>query len=62
MLDVIHIELLPELLTLSFNFNEPIGILVGTQTVTGIIEDLTDDCFMVEGNWYLILDVQGVEP
>ncbi len=65
MYDVHHVEVLPELLTLSLNFKEPIGVLVAGEepyTVTGIVEEIDETCVIMEGRLIQLRDVIGVEP
>ncbi|MFC5532267.1 hypothetical protein [Cohnella yongneupensis] len=64
MLDINHVDALPELFMLSLNFQEPIGILVGGEkpyTVTGIVESFDDLSVKLEGKWIQLSDVLGVE-
>ena len=64
-LDVNHVEVLPELLTLSLNFKEPIGVLVAGDdpyTVTGVVEEIDDTSVILGGRLLRLIDILGVEP
>lgn len=47
-----------ELLTLSCNFSEPIGLIVGDQHITGIVEEIDDDRVRLAGAWYPLKEVR----
>lgn len=64
MYDVNQVESLPELLTLSHNFREPIGVLVSRpqpHIVTGIVEAIGEDDVQLDGEWIQLRDIVGVE-
>ncbi|RED54816.1 hypothetical protein [Cohnella lupini] len=46
-----------ELLTLSYNFGEPIDVLINGHNVTGIVEDLDEQQVKLSGEWYQLRDV-----
>ncbi|WP_156926607.1 hypothetical protein [Cohnella panacarvi] len=65
MYDVHRVEVLPELLTLSLNFKEPIGVLANADqpyTVTGIVEEIDDTSVLLEGRLIQLSNIVGVEP
>ncbi|WP_182300720.1 hypothetical protein [Cohnella cholangitidis] len=49
-----------ELLTLSLNFQEPIGVIVHGEPVIGIVEEMDDDRVNLSGAWYPIDEIAGV--
>ncbi|XID91021.1 hypothetical protein ACF3MZ_21215 [Paenibacillaceae bacterium WGS1546] len=47
-----------ELLTLSCNFGLPIGLLVGNQHMTAVVEEIDDDRVRLAGEWYPLREVR----
>jgi len=50
-----------EVITLSYNFNLPIGLIVGSREVNGIVEAIDDeDHIKLAGGWYKFQDISEV--
>lgn len=50
-----------EIITLSLNFREPIGIIVDAKEINGVIEDMDElDRVLLAGEWYRLQDIAGV--
>ena len=49
-----------EILTLSYNFAEPIGIIVHGEKVIGIVEEMEDGRVNLSGTWYQLNEVTSI--
>lgn len=64
MYDVHNVAVMPELLTLSHNFKEPIGVLVSQpvpHTLTGVVEAIGERSVKLAGEWLRLRDIVGME-